>query len=204
MKFDDEGRLKVYVEGVTKTPLETQNSGSTIASDTSLLNFVGFNISTPSLNNVRIEPLTSGSVGYLFEAYQTASQNILGAPSSSQINFHQTRFLNSLYTLSSSKDAIIFNSDGVYQINYRISMDNTNDNKAQSFSLLTLNDEQISGSFSYGFDINSGQGESTCIGFCYLQIQQNDILKVISQKQSGGGNLVTIPNGTNILITKWV
>lgn len=206
--FMDSGSyIKLLNLSPTGSSLTIYNSGSSLTNNASSINFIGFNTTTSSANNVVISAITaslSGTVGYIFETYQTASQPIAAAPSFTNIKFHNTRITSPLYTLSSSNDSIKINSPGTYKIEYRVSIDNSTNNRSESMCLITVNGAQISGSFSYGLNFGSGHGISTNIGYTYLQLSTNDIIKIIGQKISGGGSLISVPNGTNILITRWV
>ena len=267
MKFDEQGRLRVYAEGLIVnlgSTLEILNNGNTIAASASYVDFSNSfyltssdgvtvyvngnfgNVSTigtssfegtssllarsdhihahgdqpggtlhslvttvsagfmSSADKVKLDAISgSGYFGYNYERYQTISQPVSASPAFNNVTFQSARIANSLYTINAGNDTITFISAGLYEIKYRVSIDDTNNNRAQSLCVLLLNGNQVSGSFAYGFHSNAGQGQTTNVGIVYLQIAANDNIRVVSQKQSGGGNLVTVPNGTNILINRW-
>lgn len=211
--------------------IEVQNNDATVSPTTTIIDFNNsFQVTSPLLNKVvvsasfgsNIQTISSSNtpgtsllftredhthkqnLGYIYEAYQTSSQPVSSSPSYNNISFHSTRTDNDIYSINALRNTITFISSGIYEIKYRVSLDDTNNNRAQSLCAMLLNGAQVSGSFSYGIHFNAGQGMTTNIATVTLNISASSTINVVVQKQSGGGNLVTVPNGTNLLITRWV
>jgi len=211
--------------------IEVQNNDVSILPTTTIFDFNNsFQVTTPITNKVvisasfgsNIQTISSSNapgtsllfaredhihkqnLGFIFEAYQTSSQPVSSSPSYNNVSFDSTRTNNDIYSINSLRNTLTFISAGIYEIDYRVSIDDTNNNKAQSLCAVLLNGNQVSGSFSYGFHSNAGQGIITNVGHITLNISASSTINIVVQKQSGGGNLVTVPNGTNLLITRWV
>jgi hypothetical protein len=246
--FDEDGRLKVKVEGgatvinniytsvtTSQNVLDVKNNGITLSPTTYQIDFSNSFILTSSVADqvkvsasfgTNIKPTNTSSfagtsslfaredhvhqdstaaslVGYPFEIYQTSSQFVSNSPNFSTIEFQSTRISNAIYTVNSNRNAITFVSGGTYQIQYRVSIDNTVNQRSQGLAALTINNNPVLGSYGYETSVASSQGAITIPGFVFLTVSSNDVLRVIAQRQTGGGNLITVNSGTNILITRW-
>lgn len=180
------------------------NTSSLVTNNALSLNFIGFSVSASTADNINIVNTTSGSIGNVFEAYQTASQTIANAPSTTNIKFDFIKLPNSYYTTNLAKDTITFTTAGKYKIEYRVSIANSVNNESSAMSSVFINGSSIPGTFAYSFHRNSTSGTTTAIGFGIVTIAANDTLQIRTQRNSGGGSLVTVANGTNIIITKWI
>lgn len=180
------------------------NTSSLVTSNALSLNFFGFSISQSTPNNVVITNNLSGSVGNIFEAYQTSSQTIANSPSTTNIKFDVNRVSNPYYTKNIANDTITFNIAGTYKIEYRITIANSNNNESSALTALFLNGTSVPGSFGYSFHRSSTSGTTTAVCYCFISVAINDTIQIKSQRNSGAGSLVTVANGTNIIITKWI
>lgn len=161
------------------------------------------NLSGSSKKMAREDHVHQANLGFPYEILHNTIQNISSSPSISTIQFQQTRITNSLYQLSSSLDTVTFLQQGIYQVIFRITLDNTSNQKAQALIGLQLNNVIYPNSYAYNDSPGSNTGIITLTSNVMITANANDQIKILAQKVAGNGSFVTVNSGTNLTITKW-
>lgn len=138
----------------------------------------------------------------LFYAYDnTGNQNI--SNQWTDINFNILSKIDSdVFTYSSG--IVEFLVDGLFKINYGITIDSTNNSRSKWESRLMLDSgsgfEYIRGSNRLGYSRNAQQGGDSTSATILLQVNSGDKIKVQAYKTSGGASLYTYGDGCSLYI----
>ena len=205
-------------DGLSATTIDATTvnvSGSLTVSGNTFNNFGPFNQigETSITGNINCDGILSATTmmgniailggNYLLDIYQSGSTTTLSDIGYTSLNWDAQAIIGSNYTHTPGTPDITINSSGTYKITYSVSINDSNNTRSISRTILSLDNVEIPRSGGYAYHRTTNAGEGTTSKTIIISLSQGDVIKVESITYVGGNNnLTTILNDSNITITK--
>lgn len=139
----------------------------------------------------------------IIQCYNTTVQN-LNQTTPQAIQWNNEDFKDALFTHSNvtNNSRIQINYDGVYEINYNVSMDNTTNSRATVRTRARINGTtyiNIGTAMSYSRNTTDDKQSNTSGPFV-LQLTNGDYIEIMGDRQGSSGTVNTISNESHIYI----